>query len=68
MLANLPPYKLSQLKVVVLTGASISAEYGLKTFRDNNGCGKTTVLKTWHTPEGFGRNAESVCRHIIKRH
>jgi NAD-dependent SIR2 family protein deacetylase len=31
MLANLPFYELNQLKVMVLTGAGISAEYGLKT-------------------------------------
>jgi len=53
MLADLPAYKFSQLKVVVLTGAGISAESGLKTFRDNNGLWEKHSIEDVATPEGF---------------
>ncbi len=53
MLANLPLYKLNQLKVVVLTGAGISAESGLKTFRDNDGLWEGHSIQDVATPEGF---------------
>ena len=60
MLANISPYKLEQLKVVVLTGAGISAESGLKTFRDNNGLWEDHSIEDVATPAGFERNAELV--------
>jgi len=67
MLANLPPHDLSQLKVVVLTGAGISAESGLKTFRDNNGLWEDHSIEDVATPEGFERNAELVYRFYNQR-
>lgn len=67
MLSNLPPYKLSQLKVVVLTGAGISAESGLKTFRDNNGLWEEHNIQEVATPEGFEANPELVYRFYNQR-
>ena len=67
MLADLPAYKFSQLKVVVLTGAGISAESGLKTFRDNNGLWEDHSIEDVATPGGFERNAELVYRFYNQR-
>ncbi|GAC19442.1 Sir2 family NAD+-dependent deacetylase [Paraglaciecola arctica] len=67
MLANFPPYKLKQLKVVVLTGAGISAESGLKTFRDNNGLWEEHSIEDVATPDGFERNSELVYRFYNQR-
>jgi NAD-dependent deacetylase len=67
MLANLPLFKRSKLKVVVLTGAGISAESGLKTFRDNNGLWEEHSIEDVATPEGFERNAELVYRFYNQR-
>lgn len=35
------------MKLVVLTGAGMSAESGIKTFRDNDGIWKTTALRMY---------------------
>lgn len=43
-------------KIVVLTGAGISAESGLGTFRDADGLWTRTPLEDVATPEGFARN------------
>ena len=39
-------------RVVVLTGAGVSAESGLKTFRDNNGLWENHRVEDVATPEG----------------
>lgn len=49
-------------KVVVLTGAGISAESGLKTFRDNNGLWENHQVEEVATPEAFKANPELVYR------
>jgi NAD-dependent deacetylase len=67
MLTNIPSYTLHQLKVVVLTGAGISAESGLKTFRDNNGLWENHRIQDVATPEGFRRNAELVYQFYNQR-
>ena len=67
MLAKLPHYVLSDLKVVVLTGAGISAESGLKTFRDNNGLWEEHNIEDVATPEGFERDKELVYRFYNQR-
>jgi NAD-dependent deacetylase len=67
MLDNLPHWELGQLKVVVLTGAGISAESGLKTFRDNNGLWEDHSIEDVATPEGFERNPELVYRFYNQR-
>ncbi|MBL4631492.1 MAG: NAD-dependent protein deacylase [Paraglaciecola sp.] len=67
MLANLPSYKLDQLNVVILTGAGISAESGIKTFRDNDGLWENHRIEDVATPEGFERNADLVYRFYNQR-
>jgi NAD-dependent deacetylase len=48
--------------IVVLTGAGISAESGLKTFRDNNGLWENHRLEDVATPEAYRANPEMVHR------
>ncbi|CAH1000801.1 NAD-dependent protein deacylase sirtuin-5, mitochondrial [Neolewinella maritima] len=48
--------------VVVLSGAGISAESGLKTFRDSNGLWEEHRVEDVATPEAFARNPELVLR------
>ena len=43
-------------KIVILTGAGISAESGLGTFRDKDGLWTKYDLEEVATPEGFARN------------
>lgn len=47
-------------KIVILTGAGISAESGLGTFRDVDGLWTKYDLNEVATPEGFERNPELV--------
>ncbi|MEM7485940.1 MAG: NAD-dependent deacylase [Bacteroidota bacterium] len=47
-------------KVVVLTGAGMSAESGLKTFRDSNGLWEGHDVMEVASPEGFKKNPELV--------
>jgi len=37
-----------KLNIVILTGAGISQESGIQTFRDANGLWKNTILWKWH--------------------
>jgi NAD-dependent deacetylase len=46
--------------IVVLTGAGISAESGIKTFRDSNGLWENHAIEDVATPEGFKRNPSLV--------
>ncbi len=46
--------------IVVLTGAGISAESGLGTFRDTDGIWTRYPLEDLATPEGFARNPDFV--------
>lgn len=48
------------MKIFVLTGAGVSAESGLGTFRDKDGVWTKYDLETVATPEGFARNAALV--------
>ena len=43
-------------KIVVLTGAGVSAESGVKTFRDDGGLWEGHRVEDVATPEAFGRN------------
>ncbi len=54
-------------KIVILTGAGISAESGLKTFRDNNGLWEEHSVHDVATPEAFARNPELVYRFYNQR-
>lgn len=46
----------SQLKIVVISGAGISAESGIATFRDNNGLWENHKIEDVATPEGWKKN------------
>ncbi|MFO7896585.1 MAG: NAD-dependent deacylase [Candidatus Cloacimonadales bacterium] len=56
-----------QAKVVVLTGAGISAESGIRTFRDNNGLWEEQEVEDVATPEAFQRDPELVWRFYKER-
>ncbi|WP_226623039.1 NAD-dependent deacylase [Alloyangia pacifica] len=47
-------------KIVILTGAGISAESGLGTFRDEGGLWAQHRIEDVATPEGFARNPQLV--------
>lgn len=47
-------------RIVVLTGAGVSAESGMGTFRDRNGIWTKHSLEDVATPEGFARNPDLV--------
>ena len=54
-------------KLVVLTGAGISAESGLKTFRDAGGLWEGYAVTDVATPEAWQRNPEMVQRFYNER-
>ena len=47
-------------KIVVLSGAGISAESGIKTFRDSNGLWENHRVEDVASPEGFAKNPQLV--------
>ena len=49
-----------RLKLVVLSGAGISAESGLKTFRDSNGLWENHRIEDVATPEGWAKDPDLV--------
>ncbi len=54
-------------KLVVLTGAGISAESGIKTFRDSNGLWEGHNVMEVASPEGWYKNPELVLDFYNKR-
>ena len=54
-------------KLVVLTGAGISAESGLKTFRDSDGLWEGYAIEEVATPRAWSRNPEQVLRFYNER-
>jgi NAD-dependent SIR2 family protein deacetylase len=54
-------------KLVVLTGAGISAESGLKTFRDSDGLWQGHDIKEVATPQGWRKNHELVLEFYNQR-
>ena len=54
-------------KLVVLTGAGISAESGIKTFRDSDGLWEGHDVQEVATPEGFHKNPELVLEFYNQR-
>jgi len=54
-------------KIVVLTGAGISAESGLKTFRDSNGLWEEHRIEDVASPEGWHRNKQLVLNFYNQR-
>lgn len=54
-------------KIVVLTGAGISAESGLQTFRDGDGLWENHRIEDVATPDAWRRNPELVLRFYNMR-
>ena len=54
-------------KLVVLTGAGMSAESGLKTFRDSNGLWEGHDVMEVASPEGWQKNPELVLEFYNQR-
>ena len=54
-------------KIVILTGAGISAESGIKTFRDADGLWEGHDVMEVATPEGFHKNPELVLEFYNQR-
>ena len=54
-------------KIVVLTGAGISAESGVKTFRDNNGLWENHKIEEVATPEAWHNNPKLVLEFYNQR-
>lgn len=50
----------SKLKIAVISGAGISAESGISTFRDNNGLWENHSIEDVATPEGWKKNPQLV--------
>ena len=58
---------MSRQKIVVLTGAGMSAESGLKTFRDENGLWEGHDVMQVASPEGFAKNPDLVLEFYNQR-
>lgn len=56
-----------QTNVVILTGAGISAESGIRTFRDSNGLWENHRIEEVATPEGWQANPQLVWNFYQKR-
>jgi len=54
-------------KIVILTGAGISAESGIKTFRDSNGLWENHQIEEVATPEAFQKNPQLVWKFYSMR-
>ena len=57
----------SEPSIVILTGAGISAESGIKTFRSSDGLWENHPVEDVATPEGFRRNPNLVQRFYNQR-
>lgn len=55
------------MKIAVLTGAGMSAESGLKTFRDSNGLWEGHDVMSVASPQGFAANPELVLNFYNQR-
>ena len=53
--------------IVILTGAGMSAESGISTFRDSNGLWKNHRIEEVATPEAWARNPELVLEFYNQR-
>jgi NAD-dependent deacetylase len=59
--------KMKRKKIVILTGAGISAESGIRTFRATDGLWEEHRVEDVATPEGFVRDPELVQRFYNQR-
>lgn len=57
----------AMMKIVVLTGAGISAESGIATFRDSNGLWEGHDVMAVASPQGWTRNPELVLNFYNER-
>jgi len=57
----------SKTKIIVFTGAGMSAESGLKTFRDTNGLWEEYKIEDVATPEAWQRNKTLVLKFYNER-
>ncbi|MDB4928470.1 MAG: NAD-dependent deacetylase [Myxococcaceae bacterium] len=65
---DLAPLRLDDdLRVLVLTGAGVSAESGIATFRDSNGLWEQHRVEDVASPEGFARDPALVWRFYSLR-
>jgi len=64
---NFEPLDLKNNSVFVLTGAGISAESGIKTFRDAGGLWEEHRVEDVASPEGWARNASLVWKFYSQR-
>ncbi|MDE5638558.1 MAG: NAD-dependent deacylase, partial [Odoribacter sp.] len=55
------------MKLVILTGAGMSAESGIKTFRDSDGLWENYRIEAVCTPEALERNPELVNQFYNER-
>lgn len=53
-------------RVVVLSGAGISAESGLKTFRDSDGLWENYRIEDVATPQAWKKTEILFCNFIMK--
>lgn len=60
-------YMMKNKNIVILTGAGISAESGIMTFRDTNGLWENHNVEDVATPHGFARNPDLVHRFYNER-
>jgi len=58
---------MTKRRIVVLTGAGVSAESGIKTFRDANGLWENHQIEDVATPEAWQRNPELVLHFYNQR-
>ena len=58
---------MNKKKLVILTGAGISAESGIKTFRDNNGLWENHDVMEVASPEGWSKNPQLVLEFYNQR-
>ena len=59
--------KISKLNIVILSGAGISAESGISTFRDSNGLWENHSIYDVATPDAWNRDSELVNRFYNAR-
>ena len=58
---------MSKKNIVILTGAGISKESGLDTFRDTDGLWGKIKIEDIATPEAYARNPENILKFYNKR-